>query len=167
MFCPTPTTTRLMAIPDGSRGTLETLKMMRAQVRIGKISLPIRELALSLVGHLPQKDYVNQVKIIHAFVRDKIRYIKDITGVETLHSAVKVLEYGQGDCDDKAILVCALLESIGHPTRLVAVGFKIAQYSHVYAETKIGTKWVAIECTEPVSIGWSPSGVVAKMIVYN
>ncbi len=60
-----------------------------------------------------------------------------------------------------------LLESIGHPTRFVAVGFRPHNYSHVYLETKIGNTWLGLETTEPVEVGWQPKGVMARMEIFN
>lgn len=127
----------------------------------------IREKALELTRFLRQKDWVGQIKTLHSFVQNNIRYTRDIHGVETLHTAQKILEQGQGDCDDKSILLAALLGSIGHPTRFRAVGFHPGKLSHVFVETKIGNKWQPLETTEPVSIGWKPRKVAENMIVYN
>ena len=140
---------------------------MRVLTKHGKTSMPVRELALSLISDLNQKDYIAEAKRIHAFVRDKIRYVRDVDGVETLHTPDKVIEYGQGDCDDKSILAASLLGAIGHKTRFVAMGFKDKPFSHVYLETKIGNKWVGFETTEPVNFGWYPPGVTSRMVVNN
>jgi hypothetical protein len=37
----------------------------------------------------------------------------------------------------------------------------------VYPETKIGEKWVTVETTEPVKVGWEPRNIVSKMVIYN
>ena len=163
----TPTTSDLREISDGTRGTLETLKLMRVLVRNSKKSLPIRLFALSLLDSLKQKDYAGEAQRIHAFVRDNIRYVRDVRGVETLHTPEKVLELRAGDCDDKATLSAALLESIGHPTRFVALGFRDDAFSHVYVETKMGNNWVGFETTEPVKFGWTPPRATSRMVVHN
>ena len=109
---------------------------------------------------------MGEIKKLHKFVRDEIRYTKDINTVETVHTADRVLSQGYGDCDDKAVLLASMLEAIGHPARFVAVGFQPNHFSHVYVETLIGKKpgrWLALETTEPVSIGWSPRNVRARM----
>lgn len=163
----TPTTAQLMAIPSGEEGTRQTLKLMSGLVKDGKKSLPVRLLALRLVENNQQKNWLGEVRNIHAFVRDRIRYVKDIRGVETLQTPEKTLEIGQGDCDDKSTLVASLLESIGHPTRFVAVGFRGAGFAHVLVETKIGNKWVAVETTEPVELGWFPRNISLQMRWHN
>lgn len=146
---------------------MATLKLMKRLTKAGKINIDIRQLAMRLAKPNGQKNWIGEVANIHKFVRDKIRYIKDVRGVETIQTPEKTLELGQGDCDDKSILTASLLESIGHPTRFVAVGFHPAGFNHVYVETKIGTKWIAVETTEPWSLGKSPKNVLSRMVVYN
>lgn len=160
-------TATLQAIPDGKAGTVATLKIMKEVANAGKISLPIRNLAVNLINHLPQKDYFNEVKILHRFVRDQIRYVKDIRGVETVQTPDVTLRLRAGDCDDKSVLLASMLEAIGHPTRFVAIGFRPDDFAHVYVESRIGTKWIPLETTEPVEVGWSPKNVVSRLTVYN
>ena len=161
---PTKTTATLQAIPEGRAGVAATLAAMAKYAREGKKSLRVRQLALNLVQSLPPKDWRAQIVNLHAWVRDNIRYVRDIVGVETLHSPEKLLEIGQGDCDDKATLLAAMLLSIGHPVRFQAVGFKPGKFAHVYVETKHDNRWIPLETTEPVKAGWSPPGVVSRMI---
>lgn len=163
MHLTTPTTSQLSMIPSGRPGIVETLKAMRALVREGKKALPVRSLAVYLVQGCQPKDYACEVQKCFEYVRDRIRYIQDITNVETLHSAEKVLEYGAGDCDDKCILLASLLESIGHPTKFVAIGFQPGIFSHVYLETKIGDSWVSLETTENVEAGWEPEKSIVQV----
>lgn len=163
----TPTTATLELIPSGKAGIIETLKIMSRLTKEGKKTLAIRQTALSLVNGANQKDWLEEVSRLFEFVRDRIRYVKDIKDVETLQTPDKTLEFQQGDCDDKSVLLASLLESIGHPTRFIAIGFAPNVYVHVYVETKIGNKWVALETTEPVPLGWSAPGVVAKLIYFN
>jgi len=99
-------------------------------------------------------------------VRDNIRYTKDILGVETLHTAEKVLELGYGDCDDKTILVSAMLQSVGHPTRLKAVGFAKNALSHIYPQVQIKGTWYAVETTEAGwKLGQEPAKIKTKLIM--
>lgn len=140
---------------------------MRSITRQAKKRLPVIELARSLVGHLPSKDWAAEVETLHAFVRDEIRYIKDPRGVETVATPEWTLAYGQGDCDDKSVLLASMLEAIGHPTRFVAIGFSPFSYNHVFVETRIGPRWVSVETTEPVDIGWRPKNVRSIMVRDN
>lgn len=161
------TTYRNLTISNGANGTRETLKLMTDITRTFKATPAIRELALKLTANLPQKKWLAEVRAIHRFVRDHVRYVKDIRGVETIQTPVQTLRLGCGDCDDKAILAASLLESIGHPTRFKAVGFSRGHFAHVYPETRIGGRWVSVECTEPVEVGFQLSGIKSTMINHN
>ena len=162
-----PLSATLQAIPDGKEGTIATLKIMKELVKAGKKSLPVRSLAVSLTNGTASKDWFGELKKLHAFVRDRIRYVRDIRDVETVQTPDATLAIGAGDCDDKSVLLASLLESIGHPTRFVAIGFKPDDFAHVYVESRVGTSWVPLETTEPVEIGWSPSGVVSRLTIFN
>ena len=143
-------TATLARIPDGIEGTKATLKIMRQFVREYKKTLPVRELALSLVRHIPgHKNWVGQIRALHRYVQKRIQYVRDITGIETIATPVVTIQTGQGDCDDQSVLLAALLESIGHPTRFVAIRQNsFGPFVHVYTETKIGGRWYPLETTE-------------------
>ena len=143
----------MVQIPGGPPGTRRTLQLMADRVRAGRQNPAIRAQALALVSGLPQKDYINECRRIHAFVRDAVRYVRDPRGVETLHDAEYLLRQRQGDCDDKSILAAALLETIGHRTRLVAVGLDPKGFCHVYPEVNVRGQWYPVETTEPWAFG--------------
>lgn len=157
-------TYHLSSLSPGPAGIRETLRAMSHLKKAYKKAPAIRELACSLTKGLPQKAFRAEVSRIHAFVRDKIRYLKDIKGIETLQTPIQTLRLGQGDCDDKSVLAGALLESIGHPVRFVAVGMAPDIYQHVFPQTKIGGKWVTVETTENWPLGRHPKGVKAFMV---
>lgn len=166
-----PTPTRLPSflagIPPGAAGTSRTLNVMRSLARAASMDMAIRGLAADLVSHLPQKDHYNEARVLHEFVRDRIRYVRDIEGVETVHTPLQTLTQGYGDCDDKVTLEAALLRSIGLHSRFVAVGYSApGQFEHVYLEVRLGprdTGWIASDPTEPVPFGWRPRKPVARM----
>jgi predicted transglutaminase-like cysteine proteinase len=116
----------------------------------------VRNTARELCAGLAQKDFVGEARRIFDFVKMKIRYLKDIDGIETLHAPEWMLNIRQGDCDDKAILAAALLLSIGHsPVRFIAVAFSPDRFSHVWLQDYLGNKWVDLETTEPLPFGQS------------
>lgn len=139
---------------------------MRFLVRKCKLDLALRNLAMEIVAGVPQRDYAGQVRALHAFVRDRIRYIGDINGVETVHTPRQILAQAQGDCDDKSLLLATLLETIGHKTRFVAVGYGPG-VSHVLVETQLGSKWIPLETTENVEAGWYPDRIRSRVVVHN
>lgn len=160
----------LMGVPSGIEGTRATLSLMRRLARQGATAAAVRQKAVSLTSRLKQKDFQSEVGALHAFVRDCIRYVRDVRNVETLQTAERTLLNRAGDCDDKSVLLAALLESISHPARFVAAGFKNGNAcEHVFVETRAGMQgpWLALETTEPVPLGWSPlqHGHATKAII--
>ncbi|MGH8742860.1 MAG: transglutaminase-like domain-containing protein [Burkholderiales bacterium] len=134
----------------------------------GRKNPVIRDTAARLVQGLSSKNYSGEIGHLFDFVRDKIRYTRDIDGVETLHFPEVVLEQGYGDCDDKAVLLASLLGAIGHRTRFIAVGFEPGNYSHVLTQVQFGNgKWLSLDPTENRPIGWFPPNVRATMIRVN
>lgn len=142
---------------------------MSELVKIGKKNPTIRAKSTSLVQSLPPKDRLAEIRTLFDFVQNHIRYVRDITNVETLHYPEQIIAQQYGDCDDKAILLAALLEAIGHPTRFVAVGFRPNHYSHVFTDTRIGSgnKWLSLDPTEMHPMGWRPPGIVSIIPWYN
>lgn len=163
-----PITATLQGLPGGAVGqTRATLKIMSRLVREGKKSLPVVLKARQLTQGLAQKDWLGEASRIHRFVRDNVRYVKDPRGVESVTAPVQMLQIMSGDCDDKSVLCAALLEAIGHPTRFVAVGSMPNHFSHVFPQTRIGNKWITLECTEPWEMGRSSKSIVSRMIQNN
>lgn len=126
----------------------------------------IRNQAIEITRACPSKDFRCEILAIYEWVDENIRFVRDINGVETLQTPERTLDLAVGDCDDHAILLSALLESIGHPTRFAALGFQPGHFSHVFAETKIGReKWLSLETTVPGAFpGWYPPRVSERMI---
>ena len=153
-----------MGIPDGVAGVQTTLGMMAKLVKRGKTNPAIRSKAVALVQNLRQKDRLGEIDAIFRFVRDGIRYVRDINNVETLHWPEQVMAQESGDCDDKVVLVNSLLQSIGYRTRFVAVGFSPGMFSHVLPEVQFGRYWLPLETTENVAPGWFPPNVRSCMI---
>lgn len=157
-----PVVSTLSLIPAGVRGIHETLKTMSQLTRDGAKNYAVHMAAISRSRSCPQKDYACEVRCLHAFVRDGIRYVQDPKDVERVQSPDVTLQIAAGDCDDKSVLLASLLEAMGHPTRFVAIGFEPGIFSHVYVETKIGARWIPLETTEPVAAGWEPDPALVK-----
>ena len=157
-------------ISTGVEGVRETMALMRSIVRKGKADPAVIVKARSLTAFAGAKDWRAEVAALHRYVRDSIRYVMDPNGVETLSTPARLIEIGAGDCDDKATLLAALLEAVGHPTRFVAIGLSGGTLDHVYVETKIGDTWIPLETTEPVEAGelpFAPDEVKNRYVVHN
>lgn len=168
MLLDTPRRQFLGEIPPGEPGTSSTLQLMRRLVTQYKRSSSIREAALSLLEGVRPKDWRGEIEALFNYVRDHIRYTRDIRGLETLQIPPVTMDLAAGDCDDKSALLAALLESVGHPTRFVAVGYTTpGAYSHVYVETRYGSGWLPLDATMPHPLGWRPRPAVARLVVHN
>jgi transglutaminase-like putative cysteine protease len=155
---------QLLGIPDGIEGVRVTLAHMARLVREWRHRPELTEIARRIVGDLPEKDHVAEMVALFEFARDEIRYIRDTNGVERIQTPEYTLRERQGDCDDKAILLAALLESIGIPARFVAVGFSPDFFEHVYIEAMPDfVEWIALDATERVNAGWAPPDPVTRI----
>ncbi len=70
-------------------------------------------------------------KAIFYFVRDNFNYVSDPTSFEYVKSPRESLAVQGGDCDDAAILLASMLESIGVRTRMVFIP------GHVYVQANL------------------------------
>lgn len=125
----------------------------------------IRYLAAGLVQNVTAKDYRTEVETIFEWIKANIRYTQDVNDVETIQFPLNTIEFGYGDCDDMSLLLATMLESIGHPSRFAAVGFgEPFEFDHVFVQTLIGTRWVALDATEENPMGWEPPGITSWII---
>jgi hypothetical protein len=130
---------------------------MAALVRRYKTDSGVRLLAQQLTANLPNHDVRGEVTTLQHFVRDRIRYVHDVDGVETLQTPVYTLKVGSGDCDDKSVLLATLLASIGYQPMFFAIGLRGAPFSHVLAGVILGTRRIPLETiVEGKEPGWLP-----------
>jgi len=126
---------------------------MATLAREGMQDIDIRTQAVRLCHGIVQKNLRAEACTVLNYVRDRVRYVRDIRGTEVLQIPRLTMQDG-GDCDDKAMLIAALLGSIGHATRFVAVAYMANMYSHVWVQTQVGRGvWLDLEATEPLDCG--------------
>ena len=160
-----PSRVTLEALPDGEAGIRATLKRMRDLVNAAKADATIYDLARQIIRGEPEKDYPREARAVQAWVQQHIRYTRDPDDLESLQEPSKTVELGQGDCDDQAMLVAALLASIGARTRFHAIGAEPGVFSHVFAEVLIDGSWFALETTEDWSFCQRYPNPTSHMVV--
>lgn len=106
-------------LPDGVPGVDMTVARMNeiAFGEYGSRSAKIRALAINIVrkAGIAEKDYYGEIRAIHNWVRDKIRYTKDPINQETLsHPEEMAFNTLAGDCLDEDTLLLT-------PTGLVRI----------------------------------------------
>jgi transglutaminase-like putative cysteine protease len=151
-------------IPDGIAGAKATMASMRQLARdaVRDPAQGIREAALRIIGHA---NFTDQARRLQAWVQDNIRYIHDPPDVELVQTPQYTLQQRAGDCDDQATLLAAMLLTVGHPARFVAIGQSGQPLSHVLTQTLIGTQWWGAETIIKRPLGWMPAGVTSRYIV--
>jgi len=150
-----PLAGNVATIAGGNAGTRETLRIMWRLMRPETgFSMPVYAAARQIVGHLKQKDYAGEARALFRFVRDRIRYIRE--PIEGLQTPEATLQMRAGDCDDKVVLLGALLTATGADVKFVAGGYQPKQFSHVWLRARIGGRWAAMDPTEPRPMGWEP-----------
>jgi len=162
-FCPrfVVPSIRIVRVPKGACGTIASAGLIANLIREGARDFYVRQNAIEIfreMGARP-KDRFGEVLSLFHWVRNKIRYTRDIFRTELLHTARRMLELQAGDCDDMTILLGAMLISTGHPVRLALVGFRPKKphvYSHIYPEVHVNGKWIALDTTMDRPIGWAP-----------
>lgn len=164
-----PPKIHLHKIPEGYRGTLKTVGHIIDLIKHGAKDFHVRQTAIDILLRraVRPKDYLGEIKSLFEWVQQNVRYTKDTFRVEVLHSARRMLELRAGDCDDMAILLGAMLESIGHPVRLLLTGpdpLKPDLFSHIYLEVFHRGRWTPLDATMPYPMGWAPRTLVKKII---
>lgn len=118
------------------RPVQDTLMLMRRLVRQFRDEPRIRDAALRATVRCGPVDDEGRMREILNWTRKVVRYERDVADQETisdpLHTLERVMVYGAaaGDCDDAAVLMAALLESIGIRTRFVAVSARRDRQLH-------------------------------------
>ncbi|NEP86165.1 MAG: transglutaminase domain-containing protein [Okeania sp. SIO2C2] len=155
-------------ISKGYLGTQKTLRHIKALIRAGAKNFYVRQKAIDilLAKNVQPKDYLGEIKAMFKWVQHNIRYTKDPFRVEMLHSAFRMLQLRAGDCDDMTILLGAMLESIGHPVRLVLTGpdpKRPRLFTHIYLQVNYKDRWISLDATMPYAMGWEPKTFVKKV----
>lgn len=151
------------SIPEGREGIKATLKLMVQIARRTRATLPVRVNAQRIVQGCPTNDGMCEAASLQSWVRDNIRYVRDVRDVETIQFPEQTLQLKSGDCDDMALLLAAMLESIGFQTRFCAVGLNGLNYSHVLTQVMVpGSGWLSAEVipidgrAAKAPFGWFP-----------
>jgi transglutaminase-like putative cysteine protease len=137
----TPTATRIRL--SRRRPVRDTLQLMAAMVRKRRDDRQVRDLALRLTADCARGDTKCRMARVLRYAKGAMRYELDPRGGELIHDPVDTIErvaahgLASGDCDDGAVLVSSMLESLGVATRLTAVSTrKDRKLHHVAVEAK-------------------------------
>jgi transglutaminase-like putative cysteine protease len=127
---------------------LDTMRYMKQFALHGEESPEVRVLAESIVGELMGRDYVSEYVAVLNWVRQNIRYTRDPRTIEQVRTPQVTIARKQGDCDDMATLIAALVAQLGGSVRFVAASFGPQRaLAHVWAEALDPTtrRWVVLD----------------------
>lgn len=134
---------------SGNEATRYTLKKMRELINQGKKSVKIRKLFSEMLSGIDGRNAAGVLSAVFHFVKNRIRYQKDIHEVETLQTPERTLELGFGDCDDQSILTASIIEAAGYPSRIVLVSNQPSGiFHHVFIQGFDGVNWISMDTTE-------------------
>ena len=167
---------RYMVLSGGFAGTDQTVALM-SQLAMGPYGARSPKIQASAVkilrgAQVAPKDYTGEMVALHNWVRDNIRYTRDVVGQETLFPPEYVMYQTQaGDCDDLSMLVAALCGSVGIPTRFKVIGQTPGSYSHVYLEARPQNDWIPLDpIMRDKPAGWeapASTAVISKTFPEN
>jgi transglutaminase-like putative cysteine protease len=113
----------------------DTLIAMRAKAVEARKTL--RPLAEQICAKIESGSYNDEINALYCWVCQNVKYRQDIHNVEYLRAPQRLIESGQGDCDDMACLLASLCMALGHECRFVVVGFEPNVPSHVICQVAI------------------------------
>lgn len=153
-----PNWTTTQHLPRGERGTVMTLKLMAMFCKRDAGSLELRAIAQRIIDNTAGHDFSSEIRALFYFTRDHIKYRKDPVEVERVQDALRTLQFGSGDCDDKVTLLVTLLAVCGHRARFCVSGPAPGRWQHVYCEVATPNGWMPLDPTpENAQPGWQTS----------
>lgn len=160
---------QLTTIPRGYAGTQATVRRVADLIASGAKDFHVRQAAIGILRRreVRPKDYLGEIKALFEWVQQHVRYTRDPSRVEVLHSARRMLELRAGDCDDMTIVLGAMLEAIGHAVRIVITGSNAGRpdvFTHIYLEVRHRGRWLPLDATMPYPMGWAPRTPVKQVI---
>ena len=148
-------------LAPGSAGTAQTMRAMRELIEQGKRHPEIIRAATAVIYTTPEKFEAAEACALFEYVRQTIRYVRDVWGAETLAAPHITLARQLGDCDDQVVLLASMLEAAGYPKRLVVTAYQApGAWEHVHLEVYADGQWIACDPTEHEGMGWSPPNAI-------
>src|SRR5258707_15464781 len=98
---------RFVKVPRGNRGTLVTARMIGEMIQSGAKDFYVRQKAVEIFRNagVRTKDRFGEICALYNWVKQNIRYTRDILSVEIIHSATQMLELPADDLVATAILL--------------------------------------------------------------
>lgn len=156
-------------------GIDEKIELIKKEIERGKREPVIRELVARILARkvdgewaVKEKDWEAEVKALFNYVKNAVRYTRDIYAIDTFQRAIRTLQLNIGDCDDQVILLGSMLQAAGYPIALKVVDTKGYGWDHIYLLVGLPpispVRWVPLDTTVDKPPGWEVSNVVAYRV---
>lgn len=136
----------LVGVPYLSTSGLEDMDF---DDKIERYNPIVHDNALMIASEYPGSYSISQICAIYEYLHENWQYINDPTGGNYLNYANESIVLGEktgssgvGDCDDFAVLMASLIETIGGSTRIIHT--EDWEGSHAYAEVYVGDRNSAV-----------------------
>lgn len=132
------------------------------EIEQGKADPVIRKILGAILQDVPERDYQGELQAIFNWVKKNLRYTHDPHRLELFQKPRRAIELKLVDCDDMAIIIGSMVQSIGYPLRLRVIGVSSNQPEHIYALAGVPPtennediqEWVAMDTTVDQPMGW-------------
>lgn len=137
----------------------DRISWIEYEIQVGKRLPEVRAIAASAVGGVPAREWKQEAAALFEWTRKNVRYTLDPHGVELFQSAERSAQVGIGDCDDQAIFLGSLLQSVGIPIRLRVIGLKGSdKFQHIYVLAGLPPdspgQWFPLDPSREFDAGW-------------
>lgn len=155
-------------LPLGDAGVYRTVSKMQ-QLTMGPVGVGsglVRAAALEATRGSVRD--CTEIEAVFRWVKENIDFRGEAE--ETLQSPEATLRMGGGDCDDHAMLLAAMLKSLGYAVQFKTVSVAREapeEFSHVYAvvQDKVSGQWIPVDTTVKNSYpGWEPTDIVRSQM---
>ena len=138
----------------------DRVSWLESEINDGKRSQRVREIASGILTaktesgdwQIPERDWNAEIAGAFNYVRDKVRYTRDIHDVELFQKADRTLDLQIGDCDDLAILLGSILGNIGYPLLIRVISTGAPSFHHVFLMACVPpedpNEWVALDASK-------------------
>jgi len=150
----------------------DRISWLDSEINEGKRSPRVRQIASDILTvkrddgewEIAERDWTAEIEGAFKYVRENVRYTRDIHGVELFQKADRTLDLGLGDCDDIAILLGSILGNIGYPMLIRVISTSGPTFHHVYLLAGIPPhdpkKFITLDASQDEGPGWEVSGIV-------
>jgi hypothetical protein len=150
----------------------DRIDTMKKEVEKGVLDERIHQIVGKILKGVPSRDELSEIKAMFDFVRENVRYTKDVRNVETFRKPYRTIQLGYGDCDDLTMLLACLLKMIGFHCFFKVIGLQANEFQHIYLlviyPQDSPSNVIPLDPSRPEDMGWElPKELVKNVKVYN